>query len=219
MVTLYSAEAVIAWAGVMVPFTIGVDTNAKVIASVNSALDWRTPYQAANWAHQNKVETPDAMKWIDRSIAAGHQGASQASVVITPTRTPDQRPLAVQFTTANGLSDDSVTAICTDTAAPWACAWGTTGVTDGTYDLTSTSRNSFYALPEAGYVQRINDSLRWGVTVYGNGGLNTEYRENNGVPGSNLAPAVCHDKPANFLLGCDKLDASERLESSVGTQR
>ena len=28
------------------------------------------PYQAANWAHQNKVETPDAMKWIDRSISA-----------------------------------------------------------------------------------------------------------------------------------------------------
>lgn len=69
-VTMSSAEAVIAWAGVMVPFTIGVDTNAKVIASVNSALDWRTPYQAANWAYQNEVATPDAMKWIDRSISA-----------------------------------------------------------------------------------------------------------------------------------------------------
>lgn len=27
------------------------------------------------------------------------------------------------------------TTICTDTVAPWACAWSTTGVTDGSYDL------------------------------------------------------------------------------------
>ncbi|MFN2240288.1 MAG: DUF2911 domain-containing protein, partial [Thermoanaerobaculia bacterium] len=68
-VTASSAEVVMAWDRVMVPFTIGVDTNAKVVASANAALDWRIPFQAANWASQNKVEGVDAMKWVDQSIA------------------------------------------------------------------------------------------------------------------------------------------------------
>lgn len=69
MVTADTAEVVMAWDRLVVPFTIGVDTNAKVIASANAALDWRIPYQAANWASQNKVEGADAMKWVDQSIA------------------------------------------------------------------------------------------------------------------------------------------------------
>ena len=73
------------------------------------------------------------------------------------------------------------------------------------YDMTSNSDNEFFVLPEGAFSRRVNDRLAWGVTIYGNGGLNTEYRENNGVPGSNLAPAACGNKPANFLLGCDKL--------------
>lgn len=73
------------------------------------------------------------------------------------------------------------------------------------YDMTSDSDNEFFILPEGAIVRRINDRLAWGLTIYGNGGLNTEYRGNNGVRGSNLAPAVCNDKPASFFLGCDKL--------------
>lgn len=73
------------------------------------------------------------------------------------------------------------------------------------YDMTSDSDNEFFVLPEGAISRRIDERLAWGLTIYGNGGLNTEYRGNNGVPGSNLAPGVCNDKPANFLLGCDKL--------------
>ena len=69
VVTADSAEVVMAWDRVMVPFTIGIDTNAKVVASAKAALDWRIPFQAANWASQNKVEGVDAMKWVDQSIA------------------------------------------------------------------------------------------------------------------------------------------------------
>lgn len=78
------------------------------------------------------------------------------------------------------------------------------GAQDSRYDLISTSRNSFFALPEAGYVQRIDDTLSWGVSLYGNGGLNTEYPDDNGEPGSNFNPARCGDAPANFFLGCGK---------------
>lgn len=78
------------------------------------------------------------------------------------------------------------------------------GSQDGTYDLTSTSRNSLYMLPEAGYVQRIDETLSWGMTLYGNGGLNTEYPDDNGQPGTNFNPARCGDAPANIFLGCGK---------------
>ena len=73
------------------------------------------------------------------------------------------------------------------------------------YDFSSTSVNDIFLLPEGAYSHRINSRLAWGVTIYGNGGLNTEYRDNNGIPGSNANPARCGKQAANFLLGCGKL--------------
>jgi long-chain fatty acid transport protein len=73
------------------------------------------------------------------------------------------------------------------------------------YDFHSVSRNSLFLIPEGAYSHQINDRLAWGVTVYGNGGLNTEYNDTTGVPGTNGNPAACGDAPANFLLGCGKL--------------
>lgn len=73
------------------------------------------------------------------------------------------------------------------------------------YDFTSKSKNSFFVLPEVGYARRINQTLSWGISLYGNGGLNTEYADDNGVPGSNANPARCGDQPGNFLFGCGKL--------------
>ncbi|HEY0591742.1 MAG TPA: DUF2911 domain-containing protein, partial [Thermoanaerobaculia bacterium] len=69
-VTNDSADVHLAWENVVVPFTIGVDTNAKVLASINSALSWRPGFQAAQWAFQNKVAGAEAMKWIEQSVAA-----------------------------------------------------------------------------------------------------------------------------------------------------
>lgn len=63
-----SAEIVLAWENVMVPFTIGVDTNAKVLAGIRSTIGWRPSFQAAQWAFQNKVQGADAMRWIDQSV-------------------------------------------------------------------------------------------------------------------------------------------------------
>ena len=70
------------------------------------------------------------------------------------------------------------------------------------YDFDSVSKNSFYLLPELGYARRINDSWSAGVSVYGNGGLNTDYRDTNGVAGSNFNNARCGNQPSNFLFGC-----------------
>ena len=64
-----SAEVHLAWENVVVPFTIGVDTNAKVLAGIRADLGWRDPFLAAQWAFQNKVAGADAMRWIDQSVA------------------------------------------------------------------------------------------------------------------------------------------------------
>jgi len=60
-----------------VPFTVEVpDVNAVTLAKARAAVgaakpeDWRTPFQAANYALQNKVDADDqeAMAWLDQSI-------------------------------------------------------------------------------------------------------------------------------------------------------
>lgn len=73
------------------------------------------------------------------------------------------------------------------------------------YDFHSVSRNSLFLIPEGAYSQQLNDRMAWGVTVYGNGGLNTEYNDTTSVPGTNGNPTACGDAPSNFLLGCGKL--------------
>ena len=72
------------------------------------------------------------------------------------------------------------------------------------YDMESTSRNSLFMIPELAFSRQLNDGLAVGLTIYANGGLNTEYRDDNGVPGSNFNPAECGAAPANIFLGCGK---------------
>lgn len=73
------------------------------------------------------------------------------------------------------------------------------------YDFSSTSRNTFFVLPEAGYAKRIDTRWSWGVSIFGNGGLNTEYPDDNGVASSSANPARCGDRPGNFFFGCGEL--------------
>ena len=73
------------------------------------------------------------------------------------------------------------------------------------FDFASDSARTMFFIPEAAFSHRVNERLAWGVTLYGNGGLNTEYHGTTGIPGTNAAPVACGNKPGNFLLGCDKL--------------
>ncbi|TDU31634.1 long-chain fatty acid transport protein [Panacagrimonas perspica] len=79
------------------------------------------------------------------------------------------------------------------------------GAEDADYDFTATSKNSLFVLPEAGYSHRLNDRLSLGISLYGNGGLNTEYHGDTGVPGSNRNPDACGEQPGNFFGGCGRL--------------
>lgn len=73
------------------------------------------------------------------------------------------------------------------------------------YNFSTKSRNSFFLIPEFAYSRQVNEQLAVGITVYANGGLNTEYNGTTGIPGTNANPAVCGTRPGNFMLGCGEL--------------
>lgn len=73
------------------------------------------------------------------------------------------------------------------------------------HDFHSHSRNTVFPVPEGAWSRQLGDDLALGVTVYGNGGLNTEYNDTTGVPGTNFNPAECGARDANFLFGCGRL--------------
>jgi long-chain fatty acid transport protein len=71
------------------------------------------------------------------------------------------------------------------------------------YDFSSKSENEYFLIPDGGYARRIDDAWSWGVTVYGNGGLNTEYDDKQGPPLGDTAPRRCGAQArGNFFGGC-----------------
>ena len=82
---------------------------------------------------------------------------------------------------------------------------GSTGF-GGVYDGTSESGSNYFLIPEFGYNKLINPNLSLGVTVYGNGGMNTDFNPglNGGAGAAAFAPS-CAGAPANILFGCGKL--------------
>ncbi len=68
--------------------------------------------------------------------------------------------------------------------------------TGGMLDVSVRSDKRAFLVPEVGYNQSLSDTLSFGVTAYGNGGMNTTY------PGGQLN---CGYGPANALCGQGKL--------------
>ncbi len=70
-----SAQVSIRWEKVNVPFTVEVkDVKALTLEKARASLaaakpdDWQIRVQAANFALQNKLNTEEAMQWLDQSI-------------------------------------------------------------------------------------------------------------------------------------------------------
>ncbi|MEO6323360.1 MAG: DUF2911 domain-containing protein [Thermoanaerobaculia bacterium] len=70
-----SAQLVLAWEKLRLPLTIGVDVNAKVMASAREAMaglkadDWQTPMRAGSYAAQTPASSEEGLKWLDRSVS------------------------------------------------------------------------------------------------------------------------------------------------------
>lgn len=75
---------------------------------------------------------------------------------------------------------------------------GSVGVGAGSIDTNVDSGSNLFLVPEFGYNQAINDKLGVGITVYGNGGMNTDYA--GGKINCGAAPAT-----ANVLCGAGNL--------------
>ena len=82
---------------------------------------------------------------------------------------------------------------------------GSTGF-GGAYDGNSESGSNAFLVPEFGYNMLVNPNLSFGVTVYGNGGMNTDYEPGlkGGAAAQSFAPS-CQGAPSNILFGCGKL--------------
>jgi long-chain fatty acid transport protein len=74
------------------------------------------------------------------------------------------------------------------------------------YNGSSESGSNTFYIPEFGYNKMLRPDLSLGVTVYGNGGMNTDYGP--GLSGGAAAPAFapsCAGAPSNLLFGCGRL--------------
>ncbi len=78
---------------------------------------------------------------------------------------------------------------------------GSTGF-GGLYNGSADSDSNYFVIPEFGYNRMIDPDLSLGVTVYGNGGMNTDF--NSSLPGPAFAPS-CGGAPSNMLFGCGRL--------------
>ena len=75
----------------------------------------------------------------------------------------------------------------------------------GIYNDSVESDSNYFLVPEFGYNKMLGWDMAVGVTVYGNGGMNTDYDDDNGIAGTNFNPAVCGAAAANILFGCGRL--------------
>jgi hypothetical protein len=70
--TTDTAKIVLRWEKLAVPFTVDTKSTEKTMAGFKSAMqpDWRTPYQAATFAFENKGVVPDQQisDWLDQSL-------------------------------------------------------------------------------------------------------------------------------------------------------
>ena len=70
--TTDTAQIVIRWGKLAVPFTIDTKSTERTMAQFRNAMnpDWRTPYQAADFAFNNKGAATDAEinAWIEQSL-------------------------------------------------------------------------------------------------------------------------------------------------------
>ncbi len=68
-VTKNSALVVLHWEKLKVPFNITVNVDSLVMGGADREINWRTPYQAADYALQNDLDMTKVRKWLDISLA------------------------------------------------------------------------------------------------------------------------------------------------------
>ncbi|MHB1619895.1 MAG: OmpP1/FadL family transporter [Sulfuricella sp.] len=79
-----------------------------------------------------------------------------------------------------------------------------TGSTFGggtTADFSEKSGSNSFLVPEFGYNRMLGEKMSLGVTVYGNGGMNTDYNSGTAIPAGNCGPTAANPLCGNGKLG------------------
>jgi hypothetical protein len=63
-----SASLVLQWEKLQVPISIEVDVNSLVMATAADAINWRTPYRAADYVLENNLDMEKGKGWLDLSL-------------------------------------------------------------------------------------------------------------------------------------------------------
>ena len=63
-----SASLVLQWEKLQVPVSIKVDVNSLVMAAAAEAINWRTPYRAADYVLENNLDMEKGKGWLDLSL-------------------------------------------------------------------------------------------------------------------------------------------------------
>jgi hypothetical protein len=78
--TTDTAKVVVRWEKIAVPFTVDTKSTERTMASLRNAMSpsWQVPYQAANFAFDNKGAATDAEMnaWIEQSLKANQNIAN-----------------------------------------------------------------------------------------------------------------------------------------------
>ena len=99
---------------------------------------------------------------------------------------------------AGGRMDLGIDWFRPDRSASRTGSFGGAGFIDGAADGNGVSS---FLIPEFGYNRMLSPDMSLGITVYGNGGMNTEYPGNT-IPANGCGPGA---PPSNLLCGSGKL--------------
>ena len=68
-------------------------------------------------------------------------------------------------------------------------------------DFSENSSSNDFLIPEFGYNMILGEKMSLGITVYGNGGMNTDYKSGTSIPAGNCGAAAANPLCGNGKLG------------------
>src|SRR5512139_1469356 len=170
----------------------------------------------------------------------GYGMKSKGMAGVSTTSTDDafggaNNPAAMAF--AGNRFDLGVDVFSPHREASRAGSAGFMGATDPGRDFSVESDSNYFLVPELGYTHQVNNNLALGVTVYGNGGMNTDYEGGQipanfcgaGAPASNglcgqgslgvdlmqliVAPTAAYKIAPNHSIGISPLIGYQRFKA------
>jgi hypothetical protein len=102
-------------------------------------------YSSASWTALSStgVSVGSARDWTPPTVTVDDPGSGvRGTVTVTATATDDTSGVASVVLAVASAGSGAWSTLCTDSTAPWACAWDTTAIPDGAYDLRAVATDA-----------------------------------------------------------------------------